>query len=86
MRKSWQKKSGGSEIKMTDAKLLFQKVTTEYHDAAHCKADGLMHVVIRAKGRKLFDMWLSDAQVTVARRTEPAAAEVEPYSCAQCST
>jgi hypothetical protein len=43
---------------MAENNLSFKEVATEYHDAAHCNADGLVHVVIRAKGRKLLDMWL----------------------------
>jgi hypothetical protein len=73
MPKSWRKQHGKNVTKMTEHNLSFQKVTNELHDAAHCKADGFVHVVIRAKGRKLFDMWLPDAQVTVTQRTDPAA-------------
>jgi hypothetical protein len=61
---------------MSKPSLSFHEVTSEHHDAAHCKADGLVHVVIRVKGRKLFDMWVSDAQVTVVRHSEPAGQEL----------
>lgn len=62
---------------MTKPNLSFQEVTTKRYDVAHCKADGPVHIVIRVKGRKLFDMWVSDAQVTVTRDSEPAAGEID---------
>jgi len=70
---------------MTKSNLSFQEVTTKHYDVAHCKADGLVHVVIRVQGQKLFDLWVSDVEVSVTRRIDTAIEQNSSRNKCLCS-